>query len=82
MRLMLVLRGVGLSLRWLILLRKVEVEVLLLYDLRCTRLETREKIICHLRRLLLLFGFALELHDGISERVILIWFLRGGREKT
>ena len=80
---MLVLRGVGLSLRWLILLRKVEVEVLLLYDLRCTRLETREKVICRLRRLLLLlFGFALELHDGISERVILVRLLRGSREET
>ena len=68
--------------RRLIFLWEVEVEVLLLDDLRCTRLETREKVICRLRRLLLLFGFALKLHDGISERVILIRLLRGSGEET
>ncbi len=68
--------------RYLILLREVEVEVLLLCDLRCIGLETREKVICHLWLLLLLLGFALELHYGISERVILVWLLRGGREET
>lgn len=78
---MLILRGVWLSFCRLILLWEVEVEVLLLCDLRSTRLETREKVICHLRRLMLLW-FALELHDGISKRVILIGLLWGGREET